>query len=68
MTNYDLTCELARDVVRALGYTGGEILPAELLASVHTWLAESADIDETLRLSPEALAAEYRSTYPDEVA
>lgn len=66
MDNYDLTCELARDVVRALGYTGGETLPAELLASVHTWLAESADLEETLRMSPEELAAEWRATHPED--
>ena len=66
MDSYDLTRELARDVVRALGYTGGENLPAELLDSVHDWLAESADIDETLATSPEDLAAEWQREFPDD--
>jgi hypothetical protein len=66
MTYYDLTRELARDVVRALGYTGGENLPADLLDAVHDWLAESADLDETLATSPETLAAEWQREFPDD--
>ncbi len=61
--NYERTEDLARDVVRALGYDGGEILPAEELESVHTWLAESADLDETLATDAETLAAEYREAF-----